>query len=84
MTDGVNLAAGRRALAGLTREQLAAHERMATLPRTVHVRTERNWSAIQAAKTEILNRQHRDRGGVRGASISLTGSRPAKPGEKKA
>jgi hypothetical protein len=78
MTDGVDLAKGRRALAGLTREQLAAHERMATLPRTVHRRPERSHTAARIEGADQSNRAKAAKGGRRGQGISLPGSRPAK------
>lgn len=78
MTDGIDLSKGKRAIAGLTREQLAAHERMSALPRTVHVRTERSLTAARIEGADQSNRAKLAKGGRRGQGISLPGSRPAK------
>lgn len=82
--NGVDLSKGRRAIAGLTREQAAAHERMASLPRTVHRKPEALVTLGRIEGANQSNRAKAAKGGARGSPISLAGSRPAKQRERKA
>lgn len=75
-----DLSRGRGAISGrMTREQAAAHARLARLPRTVHeqVRADRSESAKQrgqkASETKRLQGTHH-----KGPAVVLEGSRPAR------
>lgn len=74
---GVNVA-GRAPTVRMTREQAAAHARLANLPTTRHLQ-ERRDAQIAAERSEKASRTRKLRGTpIRGASISLANSRPAK------